>query len=652
MYIRYFLWNFVGRASDEQDAPTALFGREEADQMNTENGYAHLFPVRFFALPLLFGLFGMFFHFGKDRRMWLVFMAMFLTMGVLAAIQQNQQNPQPRERDYFYVGSFMVFCAWIGIGVYGVIENLQRADIKNIKSAVAGAVLALALVLVPVNMAVGGWKIHDRSGNYMPFDYAYNILQSLEKNAILFTNGDNDTFALWYLQDGLGVRRDVRVVNLSLGNTLWYVNQLKNESPWGAEKVPLSFSDRSIQTSDEYSQEALDLSTGSATTLVIPVRNATLRQFQQSATSSVADAVEVVSDTSASATTAVRIPFVGMSFGNDEDNNPRYMYRVQDKLVRDILEQTKFERPVYYAGSVGSDAWCGLRPYFRMEGLAYRVCPVPQSSARGVEAVNPAAMDRTILNIIPGETYFTEQHWGLKFRNMNNPDVYFDFTNRRPSIDNFRFMYFTYAQWLVTEGKNPAKAAQVLDSLDAHISPKQFPLGYPYLYQMAMLYDRTGKENKRQVERFARMAVAACERITSDKTLLENDVYSRAYDPHLLAADAYELIGEFDKSVAILTRFKAQVGEAPELQARIDQVAVKRFEAKGDYAAALKAAEDLIKRYEGSQSGMIRSMLPQLRQKADDLREKLGLPAAPNTTASTSTDAGAGANTGATTGTN
>jgi hypothetical protein len=621
MYIRYFLWNFVGRTSDEQDAPAAWFSASEGDRYNIDNGYAKFFPVRFFALPLAFGLFGMFFHANRDRRMFLVFGAMFLTMGVLAAIQQNQQNPQPRERDYFYVGSFMVFCAWIGIGVFGLIENVMKQELKT---AISAAVVAVSLALVPLNMAIGGWKIHDRSGNYMPFDYAYNILQSVEKDAIVFTNGDNDTFSLWYLQDVAGVRRDVRVVNLSLGNTLWYVNQLKNESPWGAKKLPLSFSDKSLQTEDEFDPEALDISSDGPMTLEIPIANKTLRQFLRPQNSLEISAIEQPNVTADTGTTTIQIPFVGMSYGNDENDKPRYMYRIQDKLVRDILEQTKFERPVYYAGSVGPDAWCGLKPHFRMEGMAYRICPIRQSVGRGADAMNEEVMDKTALNIIPGDTYYTEPHYGLKMRNLNNPDVYFDYTNRHPATENFRNMYLMYAQYLVSEANKPQKAAMVLDSMNKFIDVNIHPMPYVYTYQMAMLYDRAGKEFKPQVEKYCRIAIARCERLLENKAMLEADPYARAYDPNLLLADAYELLNEFDKAVAALNRFKAQVGDAPELQARIDQVEIRRFESKGDLTGALKAAENLAAKYESSPA-FTKSLLPGIKQKIAELRSKTGL---------------------------
>jgi hypothetical protein len=619
MYIRYFLWNFVGRSSDQQDTPVAWFSAEGNEIYNYDSGYEHLFPVRFFALPLIFGLIGFFFHFKRDRRMAFAHLIMFLMMGVLAAIQQNQQNPQPRERDYFYVGSFMVFCMWIGIGVYALIENLFK---ENIKTAGAGAVLVGALALVPLNMAVGGWKFHDRSGNYMPFDYAYNILQSVEKDAILFTNGDNDTFSVWYMQDVMGVRRDVRLVNLSLGNTLWYVDQLKNQSPWGAKKVPLSFSDESIQQTDEYDPRALRTPDGPAEELEIPVREEILRRFQTDQSSLSVNSTEKLPDSIANNKITVKIPFVGMPLGEDE-GKPRYLYRIQDQVVKDILKQTAFERPVYYSGSVGPDAYCGLEKYFRMEGLAYRVCPVPQTTPKGGQMVDEKVMDKTILNVLPFDEFHTEPHLGFKLRNLNNPKAYFDESNRKPAVNNFRNLYLTYANYLIYDAGNPKKAAMVLDTMNKYIGIKQFPMFYPQVYQMALLYDKAGA--KEQAKTYARLAAEASERLVNNPKLAEVDPYTRNFDPNIVATEAYELVGDFDKAIAVLRKYQAQMNNAPELQVRIDEVEIKRQEFKGDTKKALEVAEQLLAKYEAQNNDFIKQMLPGIRQKVAKLRLQLGL---------------------------
>ncbi|HLT24272.1 MAG TPA: DUF2723 domain-containing protein, partial [Ignavibacteria bacterium] len=193
MFNRYLLWQFVGREGYDQNAGVDF--------------------TKFFAIPFILGLLGLFYQFKKDWRLAFVFLMMFLVMGVLTALYQNQQDPQPRERDYFYVGAFIVFAMWIGFGVVALIDQIVEWSRNNKPSmAVAGLVLAVSAIFVPINMARVNFHALDRSGNYFPYNYAYNLLQSSEKDAIIFTNGDNDTFPLWCIQAVYGVRQDVRVV--------------------------------------------------------------------------------------------------------------------------------------------------------------------------------------------------------------------------------------------------------------------------------------------------------------------------------------------------------------------------------------------------------------------------------------------------------
>ncbi len=616
MYFRYFAWNFVGRMSDIQDAPAAFFPSEQLkDQWLYQTPYKFLFPIQFFALPLLFGLIGLVVHWSKDRRTAFVFFILFLVLGVVAAIAQNQQEPQPRERDYFYAGSFMVWAIWIGIGVMGVIEWisarqkslsawLESRQMPSLSTAVVAAILIVALLAVPVNMAIGGWEIHDRSDNYMPFDYAYNILQSVEPDAIVFTNGDNDTFPVWYMQDVEGVRRDVRIVNLSLGNTLWYIYQLKNESPWGAKKIPLSFPDEKL-LADEYSPEALSYEFGPAKTVEIPVKPEILAQFTD--------------DTTIINRGAVEITFTGRPMSK-RDGEQMYLFRVQDLLVIDILKQTKFERPVYYSSSVGPDAYCGLEDYFRAEGLAYRICPVPVS--RGIRsnyAVNEAVMDQTLLNVLPDEEFYREFHYGMKLRNLTDSGAYYDEPNRRP-ISSYRAAYLNYAYALFRDLNKPDKGAAVLDTMNKYISPELFPMPYPMNLQVAELYDRAGK--KEQARRFALQTIQQCKLLIEKPYLRDQDYYARSYDPYITAARAYELIKDYDGAIAMLEQYVAATGDKT-TQARIDQLRIQKYEVQGDYKQALQVAEEILTKYQQSDDRLMRALVPALERKITDLRHKL-----------------------------
>ncbi len=250
METRYLLWNFAGRESWDQDA-----GANIAPFNSVGNFFGKILGVQFkgdvkdslFGIPLLIGLFGIYYHFRKDWKMASVFMIMFILMGYLTAFYQNQQQPQPRERDYFYVGAFFVFALWIALGARGlfdlIVEKVQNAQMR--KAAIAVAFAAI-IFLVPVRMLWANYFTHDRSQNWIPWDYSYNLLQSCAPNSVLFTNGDNDTFPLWYLQDVEGVRRDVRIANLSLLNTSWYISQLKNNDPYKVGTIKMNLTNEQI----------------------------------------------------------------------------------------------------------------------------------------------------------------------------------------------------------------------------------------------------------------------------------------------------------------------------------------------------------------------------------------------------------------------
>ncbi len=529
MYLRYFFWNFVGRESDVQDAEEAWF-TDGSQLINYKNGYADKFPVRFFALPLLFGIFGLYYHFKRDPKMGLVFLSMFLLMGVLAAIAQNQQNPQPRERDYFYTGSFMVWCLWIGLGAYYFMEQLNQ---KRKSVALTAVTFALSILLVPFNMLFGGWAIHTRANNYFPFDYSYNILQSLEKDAIVFTNGDNDTFPLWFLQDVAGVRRDVRIVNLSLGQTLWYIDQLKNREPWGAKKIPLSFTDEQLRTNED-DPKALTYEFGEAKEIRIPVRKEVLAKYTD--------------DTSLINKGYMEFTFVGKKY-TERNGKPVYIFFVNNKLILDILQQTKFERPVYFSVTCGSDVFSGLGRHLRMEGMALRVCPVPQNSMK-TGMMDETIMDKCLLNIDNSNNYHKEQHFGFKLRFLDGkgPYVYYDEVHRR-MIQSYRQIYMNYAGFLLEQKKDKKKAALVLDTMNKYISPKLFPMYYDEEYKMSLLYKEAGEMDKAKF--WASSAIKTCKDMIDNPKLrrfryddIREEIRGRT-GPYKVASDSYALLGDY-----------------------------------------------------------------------------------------------------------
>jgi hypothetical protein len=262
MYIRYFNWNFIGREADIQDTGwQAGFSESQYEDNPAHNSY--------FFIPFLLGLFGMLFHFQRDWKRALSVLVLFIMTGFAIIIFLNQTPMQPRERDYAYVGSFFAFTIWIGMGGVGLVE-LARELTKDSKAAAWG-VLGLLFAAAPLWMGYQNFDDHDRSERYVAPDYAWNLLQSTAPNAILFTNGDNDTFPLWYLQEVEGVRTDVRIVCLSLLNTDWYIKQLRDQ--WSHESAPLPIS----LTDQEIAEITESLTLYEPDTVKIPVNKDLLR---------------------------------------------------------------------------------------------------------------------------------------------------------------------------------------------------------------------------------------------------------------------------------------------------------------------------------------------------------------------------------------
>lgn len=263
LYWRYFMWNFAGRQSDIQNSTpneivngnwisgikpidAARLGNQDKLSKSVTENKGH---NRYFLLPLILGIIGLIYQFIKDPKDWLILALLFFFTGLAINFYTNPPSPQPRERDYAYVGSFYVFAIWIALGVYALYEILGK---KIQRLASAGLVTTVCLLAVPVLMANQNWDDHDRSKRYTARDFAKNYLSSCAPNAILFTNGDNDTFPLWYVQDVEGFRTDVRVVNLSLLNTDWYIEQMRRKA-WDSDGIPQMLPDHKIrQNTNDY----------------------------------------------------------------------------------------------------------------------------------------------------------------------------------------------------------------------------------------------------------------------------------------------------------------------------------------------------------------------------------------------------------------
>ncbi len=476
MYIRYFNWNFIGRDSDIQDAGWQA-GFTETDN---EDNPAH---NSYFYIPFLIGLFGMLFHFQKDWKRALSVMVLFILTGFAIIVFLNQTPMQPRERDYAYVGSFFAFAIWIGMGGIGFVE-LVKDYLKSSKIAAYG-LLAVLFAASPVWMGMQNYHDHDRSERYVASDYAYNLLNSVAPNGILFTNGDNDTFPLWYLQEVKGIRTDVRIVCLSLLNTEWYIKQLRDQ--WSHESPPLPIS----LTDDEIDDITSGYSLHEPDTLSIPVNKDLLKsafssdnQYEEKLgvkpTKDVNYNLEGVDFGMPvdSLDNNVWWYYEGRPIGKDRQGNQRYYTQVQDEVILDILKTNRWLRPVYFANTVSTPSQLNLQPYFRFEGKAFRVVPKRHNNAN-YGWVDPSIHAKRLKE--------------FRFREWNNPNAYFD-ENIRRMLGNYRFSVTELARKYNQIGK-PDSAAYWLkwgeENLPFRVNDNNIQSVVQYAYEYANVGDTT-----------------------------------------------------------------------------------------------------------------------------------------------------------------
>ena len=471
-YLRYFMWNFAGRQNDYMNMDgnslhgnwesgikfidNTRLGTPSADVLTPNYLANNKGKNHYFFLPLILGIIGMLFHFKTNNYDALSVLLFFLFTGVLIIVYLNIVPFQPRERDYAYVGSFYAFSIWIGLSVLSIYTYISR-HLNTKTSAYLATIIALT---IPALMAAENWDDHDRSGRFTALEVAKNYLNSCDKNAILFTNGDNDTFPLWYAQEVEGIRTDIKVVNLSLFNTDWYIDQMKRAS-YEAAPIPSSL-------------EHDDYRTGTRDYTPIQER---FKDYIE-----VKDVVDFINSNSPKAklnTSAglrnycptkklkltvnkeIAKTFVPEEYHNKIVNEIKFKLKgsgiFKNKLmVLDILANFNWERPIYFAITVGRDNYMGLEKYFQLEGLAYRLVPYSISSTDGqTGVVHTEKMYERLIN---------KFNWG----GLNNPELYFDETNTR-MVMNFRNNYSRLAESLFNKGKTE-RAIAVLDKC-----MKEFP---------------------------------------------------------------------------------------------------------------------------------------------------------------------------------
>lgn len=501
MYWRYFAWNFIGRQNDVQglnNNPTdgnwvtgiKAFDEARLDAPNVYNSLSttkdNKATNKFYALPFILGLLGLWFQYKKNAKDAFVVFCLFFFTGFAILIYLNQYPYQPRERDYAYAASFYAFAIWIGLGVLFLYDYLsKKLTAKN--AAIAATTVGL---VVPGLMAGEGWDDHNRSKRSMARDFAINYLNSCAPNAVLFTNGDNDTFPLWYVQEVEGIRTDVRVVNLSLFQTDWYIDQCRRAA---YESAPLPFT----MSADKYAaerrnivyfmdkdigyvnvKELMDYVASDNPDNKYNMNGEVLDILPSNKISVPVDSAKVVQNGTVPKGMENRIV-------KSVDWQIKRGYIVKnDMMVLDLLAGFKWDRPIYFAVTTGREAYIGLEDYLQLEGLAYRLTPIKstreemQTGAR----INSEAMYNNIM---------TKFQWG----GMSTPGVYLDENSLR-FASNMRIQMGGLASVLVAEGKKD-KAVKILDKAMAEMPEATVPYDAT-MYSICIGYFQAG-ENKKAV---------------------------------------------------------------------------------------------------------------------------------------------------------
>ncbi|MDO9579506.1 MAG: hypothetical protein Q7J06_02905 [Bacteroidales bacterium] len=466
MYFRYFMWNFSGKQNDTQgtggvvsgnwitginflDGPRLGSADMPADMKNDTS------RNKYYLLPFLLGLAGMLYQLNRDNRNWGIILLLFIMTGFAIVFYLNQYPNQPRERDYAYAGSFYFFSVWIGLGVLALFDWISKLTGDKIAAPVAGL---LCFIAVPALMGSQNWDDHDRSGRYLARDVAFNYLNSCAPNSILLTNGDNDTFPLWYAQEVEGKRTDIRVCNLMLLNTDWYINQMKNKA-YESDPLPITLPVKKYYDGInnqifivEKTKDPVDIST------IIDWVNSENKgtKIQVSATESFdiipsrtiripVDAAKVIASGTVKPEDSARIvPYIDIKLKGNSILKSQL-------IVLDILAHNNWERPIYFVTGYHNDAF-GLEEYFQLEGLAFRLVPIKSTNKNWVDY---GRIDTDILY----DNMMNKFVWG----GAKEEGVNIDYNHKRTIIViKARLNYARLAKALANEGKNE-KALKVLD---------------------------------------------------------------------------------------------------------------------------------------------------------------------------------------------
>jgi hypothetical protein len=570
MYWRYFMWNFAGRQDDIQgrydNHGNWITGIKPLDEIHLGLSQDNL-PSdiknnkarnTYYLLPLILGLIGFFFLFNKDKKLFWVMLVFFLFTGIAIQVYTNVRPFEPRERDYSVVGSFYVFALWIGFGVYAIYDILKN---KLSKKLLAPIVTVVCLILVPGILAANNWDDHDRSDKYTAKAMAKMYLDSCAENAILFTIGDNDTFALWYAQEIEGYRTDVRVVNTSLFQTDWYIDQMKRKA-YESDPVP------SQLTHDLYKYGTNDY------IIIQPVIKDTLeiKQFLDFVASNNprtkykyvlqqegVDLSQVRSqDLNATymPTPFLRLPVnkenalkSGIVASKDADKIvPNIDIEVEGGalyknrlLMLDIVANNEWKRPIYFTGgSFGDDDYIWMKDYLQLDGMCYKLVPIRTP----VDKANPFDMGRVDSDLMYQKVKAWD--WG----NSGSPDIYHDPETRKNSI-TYRGNLARLTEQLIREDKLD-KAEEIAD-----IAMDNMPVDYYGYYTLLEPYISAYYEvgNKEKAQRLFKDVAKKYQENLSYYSNLKVDSQERLFE------DIYTDIQRYKGFIDVLVKYDIDFAE-------------------------------------------------------------------------------------------
>ncbi len=515
MYWRYFMWNFVGRQDDIQgrldNHGNWISGIKPVDELHLGYSQDNLpSDVKnnrgrntYYFLPFIIGLIGLFFLLNTDRKRFWVMVVFFLFTGLAIQVYTNVRPFEPRERDYSVVGSFYVYALWIGIGVYAIFHALK----DKLPRAIAAPLISIAcLILVPGILAANNWDDHDRSGKYTAQAMARKYLDSCAENAILFTIGDNDTFALWYAQEIEGYRTDVRVVNTSLFQTDWYIDQMKRQA-YESDPIPsqLEHKDYQYGTNDyvrlePLTQDTLDIqkalafiqSDGPKTKYkylmqgqgydISGIRNQDLNAnylYTKNLRIPVNKENAINSGLVKPEDAGEIVPYIDIKIDGGAIMKNRL-------LMLDVIANNAWKRPIYFTGgSFGDDDYIWMKDYLQLDGMCYKLVPIKTP----VDRANPFDMGRVDSDLMYEKV--KSWNWG----NSGSPDIYHDPETRKNSI-TYRGNLARLVEQLINEDKLE-KAEEIADIAMTNM-PVEYYGYYTLLEPYISAYYQVGAKEKAQ----------------------------------------------------------------------------------------------------------------------------------------------------------